>query len=137
MSTVIIVDANRIVSELISGNRRLMGLFRTRPDLEFVCPKYVLVELFKHKERIAAKSGLGETALLSLYHTLVEHIRFFDETAISIGSWTEAMRLCRGVDENDLAYVALTLEVNGKLFTGDRELEVDLRKKGFDRFFAV
>lgn len=55
---------------------------------------------------------------------------------MSIGSWTEAWWLCRDVDENDTAYVALTLELNGRLWTGDKELEIGLRKKGFLRFFA-
>ena len=82
---------------------------------EFLCPKYVMVELFKHKERTAASTGLDEDSLLALLHSLLERIRFFDEDAISIGSWAEAWRLCRDVDENDVAYVALTLEVDGDL----------------------
>ncbi len=90
---------------------------------------------FKHKERIAEASGLDEAALLALLHTLLNHIRFFDEDAISIGSWTESWRLCRDVDENDVAYVALTLEIDAEFWTGDRELESGLRKKGFSRFF--
>ena len=40
------------------------------------------------------------------------------------------------VDENDVAYVALTLEVGGDLWTSDRELEAGLRRKGFTRFFT-
>ena len=51
--------------------------------------------------------------------------------------WTEAWRLCRDVDENDVAYVALTLELDGDLWTSDRELETGLRKKGFTRFFTA
>ena len=62
--------------------------------------------------------------------------KFFDEDAISIGSWAEAWRLCRDVDENDVAYVALTLELDGKLWTSDRVLEEGLRRKGFQRFFV-
>ena len=96
----------------------------------------MLVELFKHKERITAATGLDEASLLALLHTLLEHIHFFDEDAISIGSWTEAWRLCRGVDENDVAYVALTSELGGDLWTSDRTLEAGLRKKGFTRFFT-
>ena len=95
-----------------------------------------MVELFKHKERIARSTGLDEGSLLALLHSLLERIRFFDEDAISIGSWTEAWRLCRDVDENDVAYVALTLEVAGELWTSDRELESGLRRKGFTRFFS-
>ena len=132
----VVIDANRIFSELIAANHRLRQVFVRHAGVEFVCPKYVLVELFKHKERIAAASGLDEPDLLALLHTILERIRFFDEDAISIGSWVEAWRLCRDVDENDVAYVALTLELNGDLWTSDRELESGLRRKGFTRFFA-
>jgi predicted nucleic acid-binding protein len=95
------------------------------------------VELFKHKERIAEKTDLKEPDLLSLLHSLIEKIHFFDEDAISIGSWAEAWRLCRDVDENDVAYVALTVELEGKLWTSDRELETGLRKKGFTCFYSL
>jgi len=133
----IIIDANRIFSELIAANHRLRRIFAAEPAWEFYCPKYVLVELFKHKERIAAATGLDEPSLLALLHTLLQHIAFFDEDAITIGNWTEAWRLCRGVDEDDVAYVALTLELDAELWTSDRELEVGLRKKGFTRLFSA
>lgn len=136
MSRSVVIDANRIFSELIAANHNLRRVFASQPETEFYCPKYVLVELFKHKERIAKATGLKEPELLALLHTLLEHIRFFDEDAVSIGSWTEAWRMCRDVDENDVAYVALTLELNGDLWTSDRELEVGLRKKGFTKFYA-
>ena len=137
MSRRVVIDANRIFSELIAANYRLRRLFVAEPDTEFVCPKYVLVELYKHKERIMAASGLEEAELLALLHSLLEQIRFYDEDAISIGSWAEAWRLCRDVDENDVAYVALTLELNGDLWTSDRKLEAGLRRNGFTRFFAM
>lgn len=108
----------------------------TLDEVELACPKYVLVELFKHKERITKASGLDSTSLLELLRTLLERIRFYDEDSISIGSWTEAWRLCRDVDEDDTACVALTLEIEGELWTGDQELEAGLRKKGFVRFFT-
>jgi predicted nucleic acid-binding protein len=133
----VIIDANRIFSELIAGNHRLRQAFSSQPDTDFFCPKYVFVELFKHKERIAEKTDLKEPDLLSLLHSLIEKIHFFDEDAISIGSWAEAWRLCRDVDENDVAYVALTVELEGKLWTSDRELEIGLRKKGFTCFYSL
>lgn len=133
----VIIDANRIFSELIAGNHRLRQAFSSQPDTDFFCPKYVFVELFKQKERIAEKTDLKEPDLLSLLHSLIEKIHFFDEDAISIGSWAEAWRLCRDVDENDVAYVALTVELEGKLWTSDRELEIGLRKKGFTCFYSL
>lgn len=136
MSRPVVIDANRIFSELIAANHRLWRTLQAQPDVRFLCPKYVLVELFKHKERIVAATGIEEPALLGLLHTLLQRIHFFDEDGVGIGSWTEAWRLCRDVDENDVAYVALALELDAELWTSDRELEVGLRKKGFTRFFA-
>jgi predicted nucleic acid-binding protein len=137
MSAPVIIDANRIFSWLIAGNHVFRRMITQRSDLKFYCPKYVLVELFKHKERIASASGLEETALLALLQTCLEHIHFYDEDAISIGCWTEAWRLCRDVDENDVAYVALTLELKGTLWTSDGALEAGLRRKGFTGFFQL
>ncbi len=136
MSDYIVIDANRIFSELIGTNSRIRMALAHESESQFVCPKYVLVELFKHKETIVAKSGLNEVEILELLHTLIENISFFDEDAISIGSWTEAWRLCRDVDEKDVAYVALTLELEGRLWTSDQVLENGLRRKGFQRFFV-
>lgn len=136
MTRPVVIDANRIFSALIAGNGRLRRLLCDSADHAFYCPKYVLVELFQHKERIASASGLDEPELLSLLHPLLERISFFDEDAIGIGSWTEAWRLCRDVDENDTACVALALELKAELWTSDRLLEIGLRKKGFTRFFV-
>jgi predicted nucleic acid-binding protein len=58
MSAFVVMDANRLFSELIAGNHRLRRVFAAYPDTHFVCPKYVFIELFKHKERITSASGL-------------------------------------------------------------------------------
>lgn len=58
MSQPVVIDANRIFSELIAANHKLRRVFISQPETHFVCPKYVLVELFKHKERIALATGL-------------------------------------------------------------------------------
>jgi len=136
MSPCVVIDANRIFSELIAANHQLRRAFTSLPKTRFICPKYVFVEIFKHKERIADASGLAEPELLSLLHSILERIEFIDEDSIRLGSWTEAWRLCRDVDENDTAYVALALDQDAELWTGDRVLEVGLRKKGFIRFFV-
>ena len=90
----------------------------------------------RHRLRDPALRPEDEAGLLSLLNTLLQRIRFFEEDAISLGSWTEAWRLCRDVDENDVAYVALALELEADLWTSDRQLEAGLRKKGFSRFFT-
>ena len=101
----------------------------------FVAAKYLIVELFKHKERIVAKTKCPEADILLYLHEILRHIEFLDEEIISTGSYVEAYRLCRGVDENDTPFIALALELNGELWSNDGELKVGLQKKGFNRFF--
>jgi len=93
------------------------------------------VELFKHKERLERASGLAETDLLAGLHTLLSQLEFVNEANIPVGTWVEAYRLCRGTDENETPYVALTLHMDGRFWTEDNELKVSLRARAFDRFF--
>ncbi|MGM0706537.1 MAG: PIN domain-containing protein [Bacteroidota bacterium] len=39
------------------------------------------------------------------------------------------------MDETDAPHVAITIEVNGLLWTGDKRLKSGLQSQGFDRFF--
>lgn len=86
MSEKVVVDANRLFSELISGRQRLRGMVQNHPEIELFCPEYVFIELFKHKEDIVRATTLPEPDMLSLLHSLMQHIRFFDEDAVSIGA---------------------------------------------------
>lgn len=72
------------------------------------------------------ESRLRETLLTDAGHTFY----------FPLGTWVEARRLCAGVDSKDTPFVTLTLHLDGRLWTGDTELQAGLRAKGFDRFFA-
>ena len=54
---------------------------------------------------------------------------------ISLGTWVEAARLCREIDPADIAFVALALQLNGKLWTRDAQLRDHLARNGFTDFF--
>lgn len=56
MTRSVIIDANRIFSELIAANHKMRQVLAKDSEVKFFCPKYDLVELFKHKERIMAAS---------------------------------------------------------------------------------
>lgn len=109
--------------------------FLTDAALTFYCPRFFLVELFKHKERIAQASALNEADLLDCFYELLVRVHFIEEGIIPVGTWVEARRLCREVDPKDTPFVALTLYLDGPLWTRDEELKAGLRARGFDRFF--
>ena len=131
----VVVDANIAFRALASGR----GDLRSRLDAPvrevFYAPFFVLVELFRHKERIQERSKLDEPSVLSALHELCECLHFIRETEIPLGIWTEATRLTAKVDPKDTPYVTLTLHLHGKLWTLDTELKQGLRAKGFDDFW--
>ena len=131
------VDANIIVSALVASNRNILSKFTSDKNISIAAPKFVIVELFKHFERIKKSSKLPENELLKILSIIVGKVKFYDEASIALGSWVEAARLCRGTDEKDVAYLALSIELNAELWTNDKKLKIGLTKKGFNNFFEL
>ena len=135
MNDVIVTDVNIVISTLISDSRRIRRIL-ARKDLEFVAPKFFIVDLFKHAPKIQKATKLSKDKVLDSLSSIINRIKFYEEDLISLGSWVEAFRLCRDVDEKHTPYIALTLELGGKLWTKDEELKRGLSKKGFNEFYS-
>ena len=130
MSQRVIVDAN-IAFRALARSR-----LDSPEDVTFLAPRFLFVELFKHKDRLKAAMGKPEDELLEALHALVASLDFTDEASIPIGTWMEAQRLCAPTDPKDIAYVALALHLDAQLWTLDEELKAGLRVRGFDCFFS-
>ena len=135
MKSCIVVDTNILFAALISRASRFREILLMESKVSFCCPRFVFAELFKHKESILAATNLSEAELIDALNSLFAHIEFIDESAIPIGDWLEARRLCSGIDEKDAPFVALAIYLNAHLWTGDGELKDGLRTKNFSRFF--
>lgn len=59
----VIVDANIAFKCLHTGRGDLRERIGTSRRSQFFSPRFLFVELFKHKERLAEASGLAEAAL--------------------------------------------------------------------------
>jgi predicted nucleic acid-binding protein len=115
--------------------RRFTRTNRPGGHPQLFTPRFLFVELFKHKERLIDASGLPEDDLLAGLHTLLNQLTFIHEADIPVGTWVEAYRLCKEIDVKDTPYVALTLHMEGRFWTEDQALKIELRKRKFDRFF--
>ncbi len=133
--TKLVVDTSIFFSLLVRRDALRRRGFLTETIRAFYSPRFLLVELFKHKERVALASELNEEELLECVHEMLARIHFVEEGGIPLGTWMEARRLCRDVDPKDTPFVALTLHLDGRLWTGDEALKTGLRAQGFDRFF--
>ena len=136
MATPVIVDTNVLFAALVHGQSRNREILLTSSTETFYSPRFIFVELFKHKERIQTATELAEFELLECMNSVLARITFLDEGTIPMGTWLEARRLCRDVDPKDTPFIALALHLNGFLWTNDTELKTGLEIRGFTRFFA-
>ncbi len=131
----VVVDANIAFKALVSQRGDLRDRLGPFTNAKFYTPGFLFVELFKHKTRLSRATGLTDDELLQALQALVSRLEFVNEANIALGVWMEAHRLCKDVDANDTPYVALTLHLDGRLWTEDAKLKQDLRAKGFDSFY--
>jgi predicted nucleic acid-binding protein len=130
----IIVDTNILFSALLTNRSKFAEILLATDNDFFVC-EMVLVELFKHKEKIIKVSGLSEDEIIQLYQIYLKKIHLYKEELISLENRQQAYQFCHDIDKNDSAHVALTLELKGLLWTGDKILKEGLLQKGFKQFF--
>ena len=72
---------------------------------------------------------------MRIYQILLKRITLYKEDLIALDHRAVAYALCKDIDESDTPHVALTLELEGLLWTGDKKLKEGLRRKGFNQFF--
>lgn len=130
----IIVDTNILFSALLSSQSSFTDVLLSSGYCFFVCEQ-VLVELFKRKEKLVKVSQLTEDEIVRIFQILLRRINLYKEDLIAPDNRASAYALCRDIDESDTPHVALTLELKGLLWTGDKKLKEGLIKKGFSQFF--
>ena len=86
----------------------------------------------KYYPKILFYSKLNQQELAELQALLFSNITFVSEELISEQSWKNAFALTKGIDENDTPFIALGIELNAKLWTGDKVLSKGLLNKGSD-----
>ncbi|MDB6034794.1 MAG: Nucleotide-binding protein [Verrucomicrobiales bacterium] len=122
----VVVDANIAFKALVSKRGDLRDRLNPLSSLKFQSPLFLFVELFKHKERLIRASHLSEQEVLEALHTIVSRLEFVNEANVPMGTWLEAHRLCKDIDEKDTPYIVLTLHSDGRLWTDDTVLKSGL-----------
>lgn len=130
----VVVDTNVLFSALLKSDSIFSEQLLTADARFFIC-ELAVIELFKHKNRIVQYSALPENEILQAYYLLLRRVSLYKEDLIRREIWKQAYTLCKGIDENDTPHVALTLELDGLLWTTDRRLIRGLENVGFDQFF--
>lgn len=131
---IVVPDSNIIFRAMRSPNSHIRATL-LREDCQFLTPNFLFAEIFKYKEKILLRSKATEQEVYEYLILLLRKMKFINEDWVSLGCRIEAHRLCSGIDEKDTPFLALALEMEGKLWTGDEVLKTGLLKKGFRDFF--
>ncbi len=79
-------------------------------------------------------SALSEAEIYELFHRILSKIEFIAENFVSSEYKSQAFGLCHNIDEDDIPFIALALQLDAVVWTGDKKLVNYLRKQGFTLF---
>lgn len=134
----LVIDTNIIISTLMKSDGVVGGiLLRDLQNVEKLSCYFLYVEVFSKKEKILKVSKLEEKDLLELLYLVIKQVNFINEAQISDENWQTAQDLTQDIDVKDVSFVALSLETDAYLWTGDKILYEGLRAKGFDKVLST
>lgn len=92
----VVLDTNILFAALRSKNANFRAkLFSD--DYTFYAPKYIIVEIFKHKERILKNTKVeDESEIYEYLNEILQRIHFVNEDFVSTANYIKAYHLCRG-----------------------------------------
>jgi predicted nucleic acid-binding protein len=134
ISNSVVVDTNLIFSALIPKFSKIREIL-FESNMTFFSPNFLITEIYKHKDKLIKNSKLDESEFYLYFNGIIERIQFVPIYFISIDSRQKAYDLCKDVDIKDTPFIALSIDLNIPLWTGDKKLTEGLIKKGFNGFF--
>lgn len=126
----VVVDTNILFSAILSPKGKIHDLLlNSEREFTFYAPSFLIEELDQHHSKLLKISGYTEHDVKFLKRTLFHHIEFIDPEIIQRESWVKGFEMTSDVDEKDIPFVALAIELEGLLWTGDKKLIKGLRSK--------
>ena len=130
----VIVDTNIVFSAILNSSGRIgKVLLNSRGVFHFVSCKYMLVEINNHLVKLQILSGLEPADLNEIITSITGRINLINEEFVSKAAMLKAETIVKNVDYNDLLFVALALELQAKLWTGDKKLIHGAANNGFNQ----
>jgi predicted nucleic acid-binding protein len=134
----IVVDTNIVFSAILNTNSEIAGiLLQPKSRLSFYTTQQLSNEIEEHREKIKKISNFSEYELNRIITLITKRIRFINIKLIPKESFYFAESLTSDVDIDDTEFVALTEYIKGKLWSGDKELQIGLKKKGWNKFIST
>jgi predicted nucleic acid-binding protein len=126
----LVIDTNIVFSTLLNPNSSIGDILLNYQDsIHFYAPELLFEEINRYADKIEKFSKLNPNQLTICKSLLLNAIQFVSEELISEDSWSAAYHLTKDIDEDDTPFVALAIEMNSKLWSGDKKLTTGLISK--------
>jgi len=134
----IVVDTNILFSAILNSHSRI-GQIILHPSRKhkFYSVRFLQKEMQNHFDKIRKITKLSDAEITELIEILYSRIHFISDDLIPLETFIEADELTKSVDFDDILFVALSLHLNCKLWTGDIALMNALKKQGFNKFIIT
>lgn len=123
----IVVDTNILFSALLNKSSAIHELIFYPRAFHFYAPELLIREIERYTEKIQQFSRLQKSEIVEAKFRLLDNVKVISEELISPGSWSKAYDLVKDIDEYDTPFVALALQLDCFLWTGDKKLSAGLR----------
>ncbi|RRO15254.1 PIN domain-containing protein [Flavobacteriaceae bacterium 14752] len=136
--TKLVVDSNIIFSAILNVNSRIGQILLTSDNLyNFYAPKYVRDEIWGHQTKLKKIANLGDDKFLEVYELILKNITILDHSIAGKSNYKKAFELCKDVDHDDIPFVAFSLYLKCKLWTGDKKLIKGLKERHFEKIVTT
>jgi predicted nucleic acid-binding protein len=126
----IVIGTNIIFSVILSPDGTISDLLLNSFEVfDFYAPSSILDELKNHQDKIRQLTDYSQDDLVFLKRILFKKIEFIDIENIDNITWEAALQLTNDVDEYDAPFVALSMELDAPLWTGDKKTNKGTEKK--------
>lgn len=134
----VVVDSNIVFSAMLNPESSIGDIILNSQDtFSFYACEYLREEIMDHKDKIIKLTGYNEREYSEVLLLVYKQVDFFSESTIPFEFWQKAADLVRDIDMDDITFVALSLFLDIKLWTGDKLLIGGLSKKGFKNIITT
>jgi predicted nucleic acid-binding protein len=134
---IIIVDTNIVFSAILNVNGLIGDLiFNSSENFIFFAPELLLEEISRYNDKLLKLSKLTQEQLLESEYRILSQIELISEKLISQNSWHKAFEMTKNINEFDTPFVALAIEIDGILWTGDKKLLNGLQKLKWNKAYS-
>jgi len=134
----IVIDTNIAFSAILKTNSLFARIIlHPKSRLHFYSTDLLSIEIEEHKDKLKRLARYNDFELYKSISLITSKIRFIDANLIPTKVLMTTQQLLDDIDVDDTEFVALTIHIKGRLWSGDRTLQTGLLKKGWTKFVST